>query len=96
MEAERARLSSVTADARKLHDVFAQWTVHKSHDVKEREKMSHALRNAVETIHADREQITVAFRQEVMGKKKLVLPVRELLAIREGIDARARKALKIR
>ena len=96
LEAERARLSSVTADARKLHDVFAQWTVHKSHDVKEREKMSHALRNAVETIHADREQITVAFRQEVMGRKKLVLPVRELLAIREGIDARARKALKIR
>lgn len=44
---------------------------------------------------ADKERITVAFRQKVMGQKKLVLPVRELLAIRDGVEAKARQRLKI-
>ena len=53
------------------------------------------MRNAIESIHADRERITIAFRQEVMGQKKLVLPVRELQALNEAVRKREMQKLKI-
>jgi hypothetical protein len=85
----------VTTDARKLHDVFAAWSVHKAHEPAERERMALVLRNAVERLDVDKERIVVAFRAEVMGQKKLTLPVAELSAIREGVVKKARQRLKI-
>jgi hypothetical protein len=88
---EKAKLDTVSQDARKLADVFAEWVVRKSHTPSERQRMALALRESVESVKISEARIVVKLRRD----GEVSLPW-ELRKVGRKIEVRMRERLKIK